>query len=112
MSCHLGYRVTLDISINETNLMVLAAIKDWEEGHRGSLTVRALATEVGVSAASVRRSCSRLSEQGLLTVHEAWHEDGGRLANLYEVTYLGHELIAMAQEDIAKCRQRYGVGAG
>lgn len=95
MSRRVDYRITVDVSINESDLALLECL-----GMAGAacgsplrLPAKWFARELNLSLATVRRSFKTLHEKGLIVMRGGTREDGGRDANVYEITALGLKVL-------------------
>lgn len=97
MARKVKFHVSLDIFINESDLALLHLLGRLSPVTTGpvSLTARALANELQLSLATVRRSCRVLVDRGLIIVRGVRRRDGGRDANTYEITVLGREVLSL-----------------
>lgn len=89
-----------DVRINETAFAVLAEIGRRTHGSLCRLTpisMQELCELLGVSRASVRRSCHGLCNQGLITIEATYAADSGQSENEYGMTAKGLTvLVAVA----------------
>lgn len=97
MARKVKFHISLDICINESDLALLRLLGRLSSPTSPpvSLTARALAEELHLSLAMVRRSCRVLVNRGLIIVRGVRRSDGGRDANTYEITVLGREVIPL-----------------
>lgn len=93
-----------EIRANETDCRVLRAVATRalaETGLRFSPVVASLAElamSVGVGAQSDMAACSGLAERGIMVVTLRVNASGGRLANSYELTAVGLEVLRLAEK--------------
>ena len=107
MARHLSLQLTIEVSINETDLALLRYLgsasdaRDMDE----AIPVRALAEALGVCASTVRRSAKALAEQNLINYCSSHRVDGGREGNRYAVTRLGRKVLAITDESWRESRR-------
>ncbi|GAA5163271.1 transcriptional regulator [Ornithinimicrobium tianjinense] len=79
-------------------------------GEQGPVTASALATQLGLTAAAVRRHLDALEEAGLIAEHEGplgGRRGRGRPARSYVLTDLGQEQFRTAYGDVATAALHY-----
>lgn len=89
------YRITLDVTINESDLALLRMLGAFtaELDEPAQITMKVLTRELNRSATTVRRSFRRLSSKGLIVKRSSVRDDGGRGVNTYELTDLGLKVL-------------------
>ena len=95
MARTLRFVITMEVSLNESDLALLRLIEQRTAGSSSprNLTARTLAEGLHMSLATARRSCRNLADKGLVTMSRRMREDGGRDANAFEVTRLGFAVL-------------------
>lgn len=96
MSRRVDYHITVDVSINESDLALLECLSvvKTEFGSPMRLPAKWFARELNLSLATVRRSFKTLSCKGLIVMRGGTREDGGRDVNVYEITALGLKVLS------------------
>lgn len=90
------------VRVNETDCQVLRVIADHAVAQSGfrcapvSVSRRELHEGVGKSEQTIIRSCKALSDEGLLIITSNIMDNGAQVANTYEITALGLEVIRLA----------------
>lgn len=84
-----------DIHINETMLAVLVEVERRIEcrDDRASISIAEMAERVDSSPQTARISLKALVREGLADSRPEFATDGGRLANSYGITRLGHDVL-------------------
>lgn len=89
------------VSLNETDVAVLALLADGSPVHK-DLSMEDIAQAVGVSSASARRSVARLAGYAFLSVQERFMPNGGQRENQYRVTSNGKKLLKLIEAEDAE----------
>lgn len=93
------YSLTLEITINETELAFLKFLSKRQGNERHiAFTSKEVADKIGASESSVRRIYRDLATDGLIFVNEGRREDGSRTANSYGLTLMGRQIL-LAEKD-------------
>lgn len=98
------YSLTLEITINETELAFLKFLSKRQGNERHiAFTSKEVADKIGASESSVRRIYRDLATDGLIFVNEGRREDGSRTANSYGLTLMGRQiLLAEKNQKVSK----------
>lgn len=95
------------VRLNETGFKALAFIAERARAASGlacrpvPISRRELCDCMGVSSASCFRTCKALEASGLIESSESALENGARVANTYNLTALGIEILRLAEEAVA-----------
>lgn len=89
------YHITVDVSINESDLALLKHLGALftEPGSPTRLSAKRFAADLGMSLTTVRRSLRTLACKGLIVTRSGTRDDGGRDVNGYEITTLGLKVL-------------------
>lgn len=104
MAKKIVYSLTLEITINETELAFLKFLSKRQGNERHiAFTSKEVADKIGASESSVRRIYRDLATDGLIFVNEGRREDGSRTANSYGLTLMGRQiLLAEKNQKVSK----------
>ena len=91
-------RFPAGVHINQTELAILELIgsRSGGTGSAAEVSLREMQTLTSRGIATVRRSCHRLQEQGLIQIEARYLPNGGQLENAYSVTPKGCQVLVGA----------------
>lgn len=101
------YPITLEITINESELAVLKYLDKRLAGEKSvSIAIKEICSKLNASDSSVRRCFRSLARKGLITVVEGRRKDGSCAANSYAVTCVGSMVLRQEKEEKVSKKQK------
>ena len=93
-----------EVCVNETDCEVLRMIAGYAEQVSGyrcapvAISRKQFCSSLDKTERTIIRSCNKLCEEGLLITRGHTLDNGARLANTYEVTALGLEVVRLTDD--------------
>lgn len=85
-----------NVVIDRRKMLLLKYLRDVTAEGEASLSMRSIASVLGLSPSKARCAVKSLEADGSVIISSRFDEDGGRLANSYEVTPKGRCFLDVA----------------